>query len=443
MPPPNTPEEGLLPPSNSIPTSRATTATLPLRPIVRNDVPTAPTVDLRALEYEGVVDENLICPICHVAFVEPVITTCDHVFCHQCLVQAHALNPICPVDRLPLKLASDTKPAPKIVHNQLDNLNVRCPNRCRGCDLTVARSLVENHVARYCDKTLVPCPHTACDKLVVRRDTSKGCLHFDVECEYCKQIQQKADLEHHQDSECPNRTATCSLCDAEFVRHKKEQHIKECPETEAPCKYAAYGCTRTMCRKHMDAHGRVCDYRVVGPVGEQLAELRAELKLLKDKDRLKDRRIKFLENRGSYVPSGSSAENIADMNLPGQSNTTETAPYESRDQYFLSLFETMESKVERLSSALTEVEARHSMMLFNETLQVKDQLAEIRSTQGVLGMHVRWLMNFRLQERGRVGASASGVPETFTGNHETTAVFMNNIPPRRLSDTYREDAPRL
>jgi len=196
-----------------------------------------------------------------------------------------------------------------------------------------------------------------------------------------------------------------------------------------------------MCRKHTDAHGRVCDYRVVGPLGEQMAELRAEVRTLQERDRLKDRRIKFLENRGFYMPSGGASESISDMNLPGPSATPDSAPYESRDQYFLSLFETMESKVERLSSALTEVEARHSMMLFNETLQMKDQLAEIRSTQGVLGMHVRWLMNFRLQERGRVGNAAPGIPETFQGNHETTAIIMNV--PRRLSETYREDAPRL
>ncbi|KAK8086377.1 hypothetical protein PG994_001351 [Apiospora phragmitis] len=440
MPPPNTPEEGLV--------STPTTATLALRPITRDLEMTAaspptvaiPAVDLRALEYESNVDENLICPICRVALVAPVITNCDHVFCQKCLVQAHTLNPVCPVDRQPLlKLSSGTRSAPKLIANQLDNLTVRCPNRPRGCDLVVARSLVENHVSRYCDKTLVPCPHPSCNKTIARKDMAKGCLHYEVSCEFCEQAVQKADLETHQDMECLNRKTDCELCGAEFVRSKQEEHTKECPEVEVTCKFAPFGCNRKMSRRHLEEHCARCDYRVVGPVGEQLAELRAEMTALKEKDRLKDRRIKFLENRGYSAPAAT--ENISNMNLPAQ----ETAPYESRDQYFLSLFETMESKVERLSSALTEVEGRHSMMLFNETMPIKDQLTEIRSTMGVLGMHVRWLMNFRLQERGRVlgsgGANSPSLPGTTMGASQESSSDSNL--PRRLSDTMREHPPRL
>lgn len=446
MPPPNTPEEGLV--------SAPTTATLALRPITRDlemtaaSPPTAaiPAVDLRALEYECNVDENLICPICRVALVAPVITNCDHVFCQKCLVQAHTLNPVCPVDRQPLlKLSSETRSAPKLIANQLDNLTVRCPNRMRGCELVVARSLVENHVSRYCDKTLVPCPHPSCDKTIARKDVGKGCLHYEVTCEFCEQAVQKADLETHQDMECLNRKKDCELCGAEFVRSKQEEHTRECPEVEVTCKFAPFGCNHKMSRRHLEEHCARCDYRVVGPVGEQLAELRAEMTTLKEKDRLKDRRIKFLENRGYSAPAATT-ENISNMNLPA---AQETAPYESRDQYFLSLFETMESKVERLSSALTEVEGRHSMMLFNETMPIKDQLTEIRSTLGVLGMHVRWLMNFRLQERGRVlggGSGGANSPSSLPGGATMGAgqeTSSDSSLPRRLSDNMREHPPRL
>ncbi|KAK9418578.1 hypothetical protein SUNI508_07835 [Seiridium unicorne] len=438
MPPPNTPEEGVLASLNTTTTDTA----LALRPLAA-DTDTASTpaaVDLRLLEYEDNVDENLICPICRVALVQPVITSCDHVFCHRCLVQAHALSPVCPIDRLPLKLVADTRSAPKIIHNQLDNLTVRCPNHVRGCSLVVARSLVENHVTRYCDKTMVPCPHPNCDNSVVRKDIGKGCLHYEVQCEYCDCSMLKADLEEHQDAKCPNRKKECELCGTEYVRNKQEEHTRECPDAETSCKYAPFGCLKHMARKSLEGHAEKCDYRVVGPVGEQIAELRSELGALKEKDRLKDRRIKFLENKGFSMPSATAQEAISDINLPGSSTNADLAPYESRDQYFLSLFETMESKVERLSSALQEVEGRHSMMLINETLQIKDQLTEIRSTLGVLGMHVRWLMNFRLQERGRVGAGSPAMPGSLSGNQESSN--DTNLP-RRLSDTFREHPPRL
>ena len=433
MPPPNTPEEGLV----------TNTTTLALRPFVRAEAPPSSALDLRTLEYEGTVDENLTCPICRVALVSPVITNCDHVFCQKCLVQAHALNPVCPVDRLPLKLVSETRTAPKIVHNQLDALPVRCPNRSRGCSLVVARSLVENHVTRYCDKTLVACPHPSCDKTVARKDVGKGCLHYDVKCEYCEEVKQKVDLEHHQDNECPNRKTRCELCDAEFLRHRQEEHKQECPEGETSCKFSLLGCTLQMRRKNLEEHTETCDYRVVGPVGEQLAELRAKMDVLSERDRLKDRRIKFLENKGFPLPSASTSESISDINLPSSPGHAESAPYESRDQYFLSLFETMESKVERLSSVLNEVEGRHSMLLFNETMQIKEQLTELRSTLGVMGMHVRWLMNFRLQERGRAGATPPTLPASFSGNQETQNRRAESSLPRRLSDSLRENPPRL
>ncbi|KAK7756426.1 hypothetical protein SLS62_001652 [Diatrype stigma] len=438
MPPPNTPEEGLA-------AATAATTTLALRPFVRAEAPSSAVVDLRTLEYEDPIDENLICPICRVALVSPVITNCDHVFCQKCLVKAHALNPVCPIDRLPLKLVSETRAAPKIVHNQLDSLQVRCPNSCRGCASVVARSLVENHVARYCDKTLVPCPHPSCDKPVARKDVGKGCLHYDVECEYCEKIKQKVDLEDHQDNECPNRKKHCELCDAEYLRHKQDEHTKECPESETPCEFATLGCKLTVRRKHLEGHTKECEYRVVGPVGAQLAELRAEIVALNEKDRLKDRRMKFLENKGFPLSSAGAAEPGSDMNLLASSANADSAPYESRDQYFLSLFETMESKVERLSSVLNEVEGRHSMLLFNETMQIKDQLTEIRSTLGVMGMHVRWLMNFRLQERGRAGTGPPpAIPTSFSINQGDP--HNTGDPPifsRRLSDTLRENPSRL
>ena len=141
------------------------------------------------------------------------------------------------------------------------------------------------------------------------------------------------------------------------------------------------------------------------------------------------------------MPAHTLSETLSDISMHDQPSS-ETAPYESRDQYFLSLFEAMESKVERMSNALNELEGRSSMMLFNETLQIKDQLTEIRSTLGVLGMHVRWLMNFRLQERGRTGVvGGTGLPPG--GTTSSTSPGGDSPFPRRLSDTLRENPPRL
>src|SRR5256885_12068627 len=64
-------------------------------------------VDLRSLEYVSAVNENLVCPICHVALVDPIITSCEHIFCRDCLEEAYTISQSCPVDRLPLRKPED------------------------------------------------------------------------------------------------------------------------------------------------------------------------------------------------------------------------------------------------------------------------------------------------------------------------------------------------
>ena len=178
----------------------------------------------------------------------------------------------------------------------------------------------------------------------------------------------------------------------------------------------------------------------MGPLFESLKEeaaaLRGEVQSLQEKDKAKDRRIRFLESDRSMASTSSNALGypVPDMStLPDHTTTSmEYAPYDSRDQYLLSLLESQESKVDQISAGMTELEAKQTMMLFNETIPIKEQLAELRSAQGVLGMHVRWLMNFRLQER-RPGAGAAGpsnVPKPGSGPGG-----LASQAPRRLSDT--------
>jgi TNF receptor-associated factor 5 len=103
------------------------------------------TVDLRALVYVGTVDQNLICAICRCALVDPVTTHCGHTFCQSCIDDALSHSQLCPVDRSWLSLA-DLKPSPRIIVNQLDDLKAKCPS----CSIAYARSMLQNHLERYC-----------------------------------------------------------------------------------------------------------------------------------------------------------------------------------------------------------------------------------------------------------------------------------------------------
>ena len=52
--------------------------------------------------YEGEVDEDLMCQICLQPFVTPMDTPCSHTFCHVCIHIYLRVNPMCPLDRKPV-----------------------------------------------------------------------------------------------------------------------------------------------------------------------------------------------------------------------------------------------------------------------------------------------------------------------------------------------------
>ena len=164
----------------------------------------------------------------------------------------------------------------------------------------------------------------------------------------------------------------------------------------------------------------------------EISTLREQVHVMNEKDKIQERRIKFLENHPLFNYSDVSSHTVS--NLP-YSSPAELP--ESRDQYLLSLLESQESKVDQLSLGLTEMEAKQTMMLFNETIPIKEQLAELRSNQGVIGMHVRWLMNFRMAER-RPGPGPGS-----SGGSDASGPGGDSQSPRRLSDSMRDIITKL
>ncbi|RFU31388.1 hypothetical protein B7463_g4944, partial [Scytalidium lignicola] len=463
MPPPNTPQDTprnlsrdlghlTVPPNTPIrPASpRATRRAVVLRPaqLAQDGTvcgePTAVEVDFRALTYAGPVDENLICPICRVALVDPVDTVCDHTFCRDCITEALCHNNQCPVDRYPLS-EPELYRSHKIVLNQLDALQVHCI--C--CRSTLPRSMLENHLERYCKDALVKCPGKTCRDLVKRKYFERGCLHHDATCPDCDEVHQEIDMETHRELNCKVREAECKYCGAEILRCKEAEHLKECPDVVACCKWAVYGCQHESKRKELDSHAPDCNFKIVGPMAEilksEIAALRDEVHALNEKDRIQERRIKFLENRpiteSPLTYSEISNQTVASLPAVASSEGLESRDqYDSSDQYLLSLIESQESRVDQISAGMTDLEAKQTMMLFNETIPIKEQLAELRSEQGLLRMHVRWLVNFKLQER-RPGPGPSAGSESPAGPGNSSQPPPQ--PHRRLSDSTRDIVTKL
>ncbi|CAK7232482.1 hypothetical protein SBRCBS47491_008286 [Sporothrix bragantina] len=227
-----------------------------------------PKIDWHSLEYIGTYDENLDCPICRAPLVQPEITTCFHIFCHKCLVQSLRHENRCPIDRNPIQFFKTSqgrvpaRPAPHIISNQLDNLQVRCPNT--RCDYTAARSVIAHHYKVDCSFTMIPCPDPSCDKLVTRRDSEEGsCMHKVVDCVYCGKPVELAELDDHYDTDCNQKELMCEHCLAAVPRHRHGTHVMGCAERRIECKFRTSGCAYAAKKKDFGDHERTCLYGMI------------------------------------------------------------------------------------------------------------------------------------------------------------------------------------
>ena len=398
-------------------------------------------VDYRALAYVKDVDENLMCSICHAPLVDPVDTECNHTFCRECIGEALTHSSLCPMDRHPLSRLAPLKQSHKIVRNQLDALLVQCI--C--CEAAVPRSLLENHVDRYCKHALVVCPGQTCKEFVKRHLSDKGCLHYDVTCPDCKEELQEVSMEWHREEVCNEREKDCEYCGKLVLRCKENEHLGLCPDVVTACKWAEFGCNHKSKRKELSAHGEDCTFKLVGPVVEtlksEISSLNSKYESLMQRDELHSRRIKFLEGglrdpyRALDFPDMSSQPDPA---LPEAENV---GSLDTSSEYMLSLMEAQENRIRQLSAGMNELEARQTVILFNETMPIKNEMAELRSTQQVISMHVRWLMQFRRQEQQRRGTVGGPGP---SGGSDSGGASGDTPLPRRLSDTTpREVRTRL
>ena len=441
-----------------------------------------PKVDLRAINYVDEIDENLNCPICRCALVDPVTTDCDHSFCQWCIDEALSHQEICPVDRLPLSSLNYFK-SPKILYNQLDNLRAECP--C--CFVVFRRSLLQNHVDKQCPEALVVCPgekdaQKKCKESVKRKNINERCLHYETSCPDCLDILMHSDLLKHQETECMNKHMQCELCDEEIIKCQQDEHNEVCINHIVSCKWAEFGCDHEGKRCEQAQHLTECAFKIVGPMAEQFKKqinsLQSEIRTLNEKNELQDRRIKFLEKspyQTSPLPHQSHHHSQLHHNSHTESHqlspytdisslphlplpsTMDSSTMDPSQEYFLSLLEGQEHRLNRLITDLTDLDSKQTVMLFNETMPIKNEMAELRSNLQVTSTHVRFLMRLRLQENqrrfGNWGVAGGASPGstggssvaggTALGGHPSPESPLASMPGRRLSDTTRDNLTRL
>ncbi|KAK9477226.1 hypothetical protein V1514DRAFT_309767 [Lipomyces japonicus] len=383
-------------------------------------------IDLRGLLYVS-VNDNLVCPICCSAFVDPCDTRCGHTFCFQCLRKALLLTQNCPVDRNRLT-ENDIVPAPKIVSNMVNELDVHCPNMSKGCSTVTQRCLVRYHVRYACQYGLVNCPDPSCQQLIDRRFVGKEptCYHQQkVQCYACEEQILKHQLDAHVVI-CNGKPVKCPNCFEEFASSDIKFHLEVCVQAEITCTAAKIGCRWSGRRQELASHMQDCMFATLSTF------------LTIQDDRISNLE---LENKG--------LRNHLDGLQAGVAHDSNDSSRFYRDAFhFLTETDSFRSEVGRVSEQLAQLEIRQSLMLTNETVRLKKELQALRAAVNDIRHQVHFLMmerrtwalqSFALSPQLQMPVTPTGSLTMLDSADEKAGNNRRLQQPVRRDDGFRQD----
>lgn len=442
-----------------------------------NSTTSAPVIDWQGLEYISQVDDNLLCGICKTPYYKPLTTkACGHTFCEACLYQAlqeargRSRNRApCPLCRTELNVGGErgSRRFVRVVEMsaQLDRLEVKCPNNTQLCKWTGPRSSAEAHARNVCDYALCPCADSSCAKTIIRKSRGTICRHCEGPCAYCEEmIDLSTEVQHHM-TVCAKYRAPCGYCGKEVARDMLAAHEEACSVELATCSYSKLGCSFSSPRKDVLKHEKTCNrgafMELVDGVEKRLKADMTEMKeslttqmeqkiqiqkrqmdtrLQEIQEELQEERRKQDELAQKISRLQSSDLRMSRYRDPAASNATaDEASSERRSslpipedsdfeqaEYMFRMFDELDTRISNISKALIDQDARQSVRMMTELMPVKEQLVEARSQLGVMGMHVRWLMDLQRSRQRQAtdvvgGLGGSGVAGSSGASATTSA----------------------
>ncbi|KAI8495577.1 PREDICTED: TNF receptor-associated factor 5-like [Branchiostoma belcheri] len=218
------------------------------------------------------------CPICMLAFRDPVQTACGHRFCADCLGPCmRKKNPQCPIDGL--ELHPDKLFADVAFSRQVLSLTVRCNFRSDGCDWKGELRDLQEHLESCTYRDMV---HMACGQAGGKKARKEEAVSKIKKCKHCtKEVPSREMVLHHESClavpvNCPN---SCGLKDV--PRSQLPQHLDpvrgNCPQSVLPCPFKPAGCTFQAKRPEMNKHLKVLPQYHLGLLCQKINDIHQTL----------------------------------------------------------------------------------------------------------------------------------------------------------------------
>lgn len=194
------------------------------------------------------------CPLCGGIYLNPVVDTCGHVFCNECLTQYLQTSDRCCVSGLPSALQNINKI--DLIASILDRQFVFCKNRHFHCEWSGRLMELEPHLNQDCRRQILPCPHMGCKNSVFREDLSSHTSSCDwriLPCPSCEVKIACIEIPEHQKT-CPRYKVKCHQnCNIHIERQFVDSHISDhCENTIVECPFKIIGCLTKIPRGQLE-----------------------------------------------------------------------------------------------------------------------------------------------------------------------------------------------
>ncbi|MCJ1325633.1 hypothetical protein MMC10_002296 [Thelotrema lepadinum] len=317
----------------------------------------------------------------------------------------------------------------------VDDLEVKCPLHVLGCPDTVSRGSIQTHIDRYCGYESVACPSDFCAETVPRRLVDEPCLHQSTICSDCGAEMMELALPTHQKESCTVAFIDCPDCDECMLKQDLDSHLKQkCAVTAIPCPAHEYGCDYTSRRSVMETHASSCALAKLAPFlvhqNTLIEEHTAALKHLQRKTQLHEDFLDTVRETLSDMPplttTSSAPETFTSLTLHSfpnapthalSSSSPSTQPrstnqFTSPTSHLLHLHESLREELDRLSRAVSDLDARTDLSFLNASLRQKEEMTHRDAALAQVRAQVQWLVSGRLvgreRERARMAGNVNG-----------------------------------
>ena len=206
---------------------------------------------------------NIKCKSCNYApLIHIVITAAKleqnseyEILCKECYMNLYINNKNIYIKNIDKQYSST-------IRILIQNKQIKCINRNKGCNWQGVISNFESHLNNECLYQKIKCPNNGCDKTILKKELNSHLINCDyikkiikVKCNYCNGEFNIDNLGKHI-KECPELIIECNNGCGEKVKKKdlEEHKNKICPEELNKCSYWDKGCKKKIKRKFLEDH---------------------------------------------------------------------------------------------------------------------------------------------------------------------------------------------